>query len=499
MENEMTLAGILHRKDRLPTLPGIAMRILQAVQKEEPDLEEIAEILSTDPPLSAEVLKIINSSLYSLPTKITSVFHAVKLLGIGTVKNLALSFSLIKSYRTDETTGLNYTLFWKNSLIGAVSARLLSEKIQPQLAEDAFFMGLLHDIGILTLSRCMPKQYSLVIREMEKTGHAYHETETQILGFNHMAVGEYLVKSWGLPETFYMPIGCHHDPEKLDTDHPYVETLSNILHLAALYIDHFNHPDQSLRLGLFERYAQTYDLADKLNIDEIGLQINAQTQHIFPLFEIDLREEKDYSAMLEAARQELIDLSADFVNKLIDQKHEIETLREQVTRDSMTQLHNYQRFHELLRQEIYRASRYKTPLALILTDIDYFKAINDNLGHLAGDYAIKAVANGLKKVLRESDHVARYGGEEFAIILPETTLPNAIRVAERIKETMNSLEIVFENSPIALTMSFGVASLPPDGQLSGEELIQRADCVLYQAKARGRNQCCVFNGNSSRA
>ena len=95
MQNTVGFDVIFGKSDKLPTLPSIAVRILEAVQKEEPNLEEIADIIAKDPPLSVEVLKIINSSFYSLPGKITSVLHAIKLLGINTVKNLALSFSLM--------------------------------------------------------------------------------------------------------------------------------------------------------------------------------------------------------------------------------------------------------------------------------------------------------------------------------------------------------------------------------------------------------------------
>jgi HD-like signal output (HDOD) protein len=90
MGNDEAFDMITNRLDRLPTLPGIAIRVLEAVQKEEPDLEEIGYIISTDPPLSAEVLKIINSPFYGMAAKVTSVFHAIRLLGINAVKNLVL-------------------------------------------------------------------------------------------------------------------------------------------------------------------------------------------------------------------------------------------------------------------------------------------------------------------------------------------------------------------------------------------------------------------------
>jgi HD-like signal output (HDOD) protein len=277
MQTDKTFDKIFLNMDRLPTLPGIAMRILKAVQKEEPDLKEIGKIISTDPPLSAEVLKIVNSAFYGLPSKVTTVFHAINLLGINTVKNLALSFSLVKKFQAPSSLSFDYSFFWKDSLVGAVAAGLLAEKILPKFSEDAFFLGLLHNIGILALIQCMPKQYSLVLKEMEIWGHDYHEAEDQVLGFNHMDVGKYLVQTWGLPKTFHMSIGCHHHPAADGIADKDSEKLAKILHLSSLYIEFFSGRNPCLSLGKIEARAKQYGFSDKFDADDIGLNINSRT------------------------------------------------------------------------------------------------------------------------------------------------------------------------------------------------------------------------------
>ena len=492
MEKERSLEAFIDGIEKLPTLPGIAMQILEAVQNEEPNIDEISDIISTDPPLSVKVLRLVNSSFYNLPAKITSVLHGIKMLGINTVKNIALGFSLVNTYQSQKSNGFDYTCFWKNSLIGAVSAKLLTEKLHPELLDNAFFMGLLQNIGTLTFAHCMPAQYNLVLSEMEKTSSEHQDAEEYILGYNHQEIGEYLMKSWGLPETLYIPVGYHHNPEKLESTQSSIQVLTRVLYLSSLFIEMFDKNSRGLNLWLINHNVETYGFGARLDVDQIAEAIHQQARQIFPIFEINLEHDADYAQIFQAAKAELSKLSTEMVNTLLAQKNEIKMLKRQVVRDGMTHLINHQHFLELLSKEVSRAGRYKHPLALIMADIDLFKAINDDFGHLAGDRVIKAVAGCLQQEIRQSDHVARYGGEEFAIILPDTRSQDACIVAERIRETIDSLRIKHEDNLIHFTMSFGIASFNAEKGTASDELLKRADSALYQAKKQGRNQCCVF-------
>ena len=493
MRNIELIEAVFDKTENLPTLPGIAIKILEAVQKKEPDIDEIGKLISTDPPLSVKVLKVVNSSFYSLPTKIASVNHAIKMLGIKSVKNLALSFSLINKYSLKKSRTFNYTRFWKDSLVGAITVQSLGSKIIPELSDDIFFLGLIQDIGTLALSICMPKQYDLIKAESEKEGCLTHDVENQIFGFNHMEVGEYLTKSWGLPDTFYIPIGYHHYPNKLYNTRDDIITLTKILHLSSLYIELFNSSDKSLNLAMIEHWVKAYGFEKMIDIQEVGRDVNRQALEIFPIYEIELKDENDQAKLLETAKAELTNLSTELVGDLFDQRQENSMLREQVKRDSMTNLYNHQRFRELLQQELSRSERYGHPVSVIFADIDHFKSINDTYGHLAGDKVIVTIAGCLKNELRDSDQIARYGGEEFAIILPETEKKTAFEVAERLRKAIDALRIIYEDNYIQPSMSFGIASLTLGEKVSYDDLIKRADSALYQAKRQGRNRCCAYS------
>ncbi len=493
MNKKKSLDSFIDGIENLPTLPGIAIKILEAVQKEEPDIDEISDIISMDPPLSAKVLRLVNSSFYNLPSKITSVHHSIKMLGLNSVKNIALGFSLVNNFQSKKSNGFDYTSFWKNSLVGAISAKLLTEKLNPQLLDNAFFMGLLQNIGILTLGHCVPSQYNLVLSEMEKSSSESQDAEEFILGYNHQEIGEYLMKSWGLPETLYIPVGYHHCPENLPSTQSSIQVLTRILHLSSLFIDLFEDKTRGLTLWLINHNIDAYDFGLLADVDEIAEEIHLQARQVFPIFEIDFEDDTQYAQIFQAAKAELSKLSNEMVNTLLTQRNEIKMLKQQVVRDSMTNLINHQHFLELLSQEISRAERYKHPLSLIMADIDHFKEINDAFSHLAGDRVIKAVAGSLQQEIRESDHLARYGGEEFAIILPATQIQDAFIVAERIRMTIDSLRIKHEDNLIHFTISFGIASFQAEDGKAPDELIKRADSALYQAKKQGRNRCCIFD------
>lgn len=160
------------------------------------------------------------------------------------------------------------------------------------------------------------------------------------------------------------------------------------------------------------------------------------------------------------------------------------------TTDALTGLANRRRFNDYLQQEWYRLAREATPITLILADVDHFKLYNDTYGHSAGDTCLARVAQVIQQcVRRPGDLAARYGGEEFAIVLPRTVTNGAIRVIERIRQTLAYLQIDHAISPVDphITLSFGIACVRAQANSSPITLIDLADQALYEAKARGRN------------
>jgi diguanylate cyclase (GGDEF)-like protein len=168
--------------------------------------------------------------------------------------------------------------------------------------------------------------------------------------------------------------------------------------------------------------------------------------------------------------------------------------------DELTGLLNRRGFFQLAEREFERALRFSRPLSALMLDIDHFKTVNDTHGHAGGDQVLSALADCFRQNTRAVDITGRYGGEEFALLLPEILQPEAIQIAERLRQSIADLSIppgsVNGDSPpvdISITMSIGVASLSQDGQ-SLTDLLDRADQALYRAKDSGRNCVIVWEG-----
>ena len=164
--------------------------------------------------------------------------------------------------------------------------------------------------------------------------------------------------------------------------------------------------------------------------------------------------------------------------------------------DSLTDLANRRRFFDHAGAEVLRARRYKHPLSLQMLDIDYFKAINDRFGHVAGDQVIKELADTLRANLRHNDLAARIGGEEFAILLPETDIQDAAHYAERLRRAVESHVFHVGEDTLQITISIGVSGLSAD-ETSVEPALMRADSSLYLAKQEGRNRVCASGGDEA--
>jgi diguanylate cyclase (GGDEF)-like protein len=165
-----------------------------------------------------------------------------------------------------------------------------------------------------------------------------------------------------------------------------------------------------------------------------------------------------------------------------------EALREQATKDALTQLWNRSSILEILQRELSRGQRENAPVGLVLLDLDHFKVINDTYGHFAGDAVLKEAARRMLHTIRHYDSMGRYGGEEFLVLFPGCDEQSTVEKAERLRSYLASEPLLLTETSVTLTASFGATTALPGSEITSESLIRTADEALYRAKRLGRNR-----------
>lgn len=178
-------------------------------------------------------------------------------------------------------------------------------------------------------------------------------------------------------------------------------------------------------------------------------------------------------------------------NQLTEAVEEKSVLQEMVIRDGLTSLYNRRYLDTTLPRELAHAEREGKPLAIIMLDLDHFKKINDQYGHAAGDTVLVALAELLKKGARDSDFIYRYGGEEFVAIMPNMSADQALERVESWRMRLKRMRVTAGEFQISVTLSAGIAVFPEHGR-TANVLLTRADEMLYQSKAAGRNRISVY-------
>lgn len=178
-----------------------------------------------------------------------------------------------------------------------------------------------------------------------------------------------------------------------------------------------------------------------------------------------------------------------YIRDITKQKEMLHELHNMANYDPLTNIYNRRRFMEEAERELLNSKRYGKQLSFMMLDIDHFKAINDEYGHLAGDEVIKSVIKACNDRIRATDVIGRYGGEEFVIVLSEVNTENAIKIAEYIRGYIENHIVLFNGKEMRVSISIGIASLINiSDAISIEQIIHQADMALYKAKNSGRNQ-----------
>lgn len=207
------LKRVVSRIYDLPSFPIVINKLTEVAEDPDSSSKDLADVMTSDQGLSAKVLKLVNSAFYSFSTPVSSLQHAITLLGYNTVRSLALSVS-VKNMFKDSPGSFPQERFWEHSLATALGAKLFAERNRFLMRDEVFTAGLLHDVGVLLEARYFPEELEQIIGLVQQgNGMPFHEAEEQVLGINHTLLGAWLAEKWRLPGALRQPILRHHEIE----------------------------------------------------------------------------------------------------------------------------------------------------------------------------------------------------------------------------------------------------------------------------------------------
>ena len=489
----------LKNADSLPSPPGVALDIVRLNQRDDIDIEELAEVVGRDPAIVAKMLRMANSSSFGRPGQVSEIRQAIMTLGLRSVNLLALSFSLASYSKGDSRLDFDYTEYWTSSAVTTTAARVLAARYLPQYCDEAFLASILCDFGQLILAECAPKQYRPVLSKRAKSDARLHEIEREVLGEDHGQLGGDLLREWGLPSLICSAIYAHHDPSKVENDDFDAMRLARVLHLSSLIAEVYSTSTGESGLEELQRLGREYFQIDHETCQTVMEETEHYTPEIIELLGLECRDPAEMADIRLRATEHLVKQSLALNQQMHAVTSDAEELKKQnvqleerATTDALTGLRNRGYFDEALEGECDRANQSGHALGLMLLDIDHFKSVNDDHGHQCGDLLLKAISLAIQETAGPDDFVCRYGGEEIAIIVPEGELAKFEAKAEAVRIAVGNANVLSEGKTVQRSVSIGCCHIaagdtipPPD------RLIQLADGELYRAKSNGRNQVLV--------
>lgn len=476
------------RSETLPTLPAVAMQLLQKTSDPDVTISDIAELIQSDPGLAGKVLKTVNSSFYGLPRPCPSIDRAIAMLGLRAVKSLVLGFSML-NLTNDLGEALDLNDFWHHAVYCSAGAREIAKLMGVAEPDEVFAAALFQDMGVLALLSVEAHAYGPVFIEAGGSHAKLRELEQGRFNIDHADLGSMLAERWRMPEEMVQSIRFHHNPGGATAHQQIVKAVAMGQRAAAAIrsasgdgqVDQFVAQAQEA-LGLAE------DQVAPLLED-----IRNTAREIARVLDQSLGEVPSVDEIMSRAGQILVEHQMAAERESVQAQQRVFEAEKAATTDALTQIGNRKLFDERVERDVAEAYKAGTPVATLFSDADKFKSVNDTYGHHVGDAVLIELARRLSETLGDRGLVCRYGGEEFAFVLPGMNLQQAIMVGEELRrciaDSMFDLSKV-EDSPTELprTVSVGVAAWEAgDEKVPALELVQRADKAVYLAKESGRN------------
>jgi len=474
--------------DYLPSLPEVAYRVLTLAQDSNSDVEMLAEAVKADPAISAKILRTANSAHFGRQFTVSSVQAAIPVLGETLLRTLVLGFSLPKRDKWQHLEPA-YRLVWRRAVVQAVAAEQLAETDPNADAALYFLCGLVQDIGSLAILSAHGNAYAENVISTKKSANQIGK-EHKLYGYNHVDVSVGLCAKWQLDDDALKAIKQHHEPPNLlrygKTQRG--STLTEALKVASLCAHYVETDSQRYSQAFTASMSRTFGIGGA-EMDNFFSRLQTRVTDSESVYNQGIEQLPTMDDIMRQAQTAIEDVAIQGQLRATCRRR---LLEKEVSEDPLTGACNRRGLESRMAEMIQLCIEGEQPLGVLFFDLDNFKPHNDELGHEAGDNALKVFVNVLRNSIRSEDLVVRYGGDEFVAVCMGPSFDELKSISRRVRERFEA-QFHGLTDETSLTASVGGIYCSHE-ELPGIEIataLQEADKRMYESKRRGKNQSTV--------
>jgi HD-like signal output (HDOD) protein len=288
----------------LPAIPALPLQVLQLCRDEKTNAQKVGEVISKDPSFVAKLLNVANSSFYGGSRhKVTTVTHAVTLLGMNSIATLAFCFSLYRDLRKKGGGAFNHSHFWHRCILASLAAKILAKRVRVTNEEEIFLAGLLQDLGVLVMSEAFGSEYAMLYQKADQDHEALEALEQGRWKTDHCEIGAWLAETWELPEILREAVRGSHDPS-LATSSDEVSRLTIMsVALSGRLADMWCHPKPEAAIQTVLQMSQDLLSIEPEGVIEIAKQIAEGIPDMSSFFQVSLGKPEEIQNVVDLLEQ----------------------------------------------------------------------------------------------------------------------------------------------------------------------------------------------------
>jgi HD-like signal output (HDOD) protein/GGDEF domain-containing protein len=478
---DLDLVGQIRNQRTLPTLPPIALDVVQLCGRDDVSLEDIARAVMRDPALTSRLLRIANSVAFGRPRQIGSVPHAISLLGLRTIRVVALASALIDNVEHRRIPEFDYEGFWRNSVAAALAARSFSELSAKPHPDEAFLAGLLQDLGLYGLADALMDRYLSLLQSAYEQGLDLAPLEEERLGVNHADISAALLESWGFPERIVEAVRRHTRPSSVLPPPTEADEIATAAHLGELAAATFRRPTAAV-LEALSRQARDRLGLDEERVAEVLLYVHRNVEETSKALNLNVGTSDE----LRLIRRQIEEILKGTAKPSADPKQpgkKEEAFSDIAARvDAVTGLLN----RGAIERELLKVYEDSTGSGEGFAAIVFSVAAADRkTGEGIPEELLKAVSHVLKVSLPSTARMGRYTPDAFLLVVPDVTDGAAQDLAERVVRNVGAMEALQKSGRARALLHAGISWVGPGDEKVATEILREATHALSWARQTG--------------